>query len=205
MNKLKNGLAGNMNNNIRVLIHYLSTYHSIQGPIVELGSRAEAGQIGLADLRPFFPNRVYIGYDAAPGPGVNRVEDIHKMPSLEDNFAGTILCLDTLEHCTQPLMTMRQIYRCVQESGLVVISSHMYAPAHPGSGYGDYWRFTPQGFRDVLLADFGAKMVLYQGEKSFPITVVGLATKWHQALPIIDLNQLNAMLPWPYPYRFEEF
>lgn len=194
-----------MNNNIRSLIHYLSSYHDLHGPVVELGSRAEAGQAGYADLRPFFPGLEYIGYDAARGPGVDRVEDIHKMETLGNNFAGTLLCLDTLEHCTQPLMTMNQIYRCVRPDGLVVISSHMYAPAHPGSGYGDYWRFTPQCFRDVLLADFGSKIVLYQGDPAFPITVVGIGSKIPPRDFSLSIPRLNTMLPWPYPFPFEEF
>lgn len=195
-----------MNNNIRAVIHYLATHMNLEGPIIELGSKQESGQIGFADLRPYFPGRKYIGYDAVRGPGVDRVGDIQTMPDMEGDFAGTILCLETLEHCTQPLIVMRQIWRCIRDDGLVVISTQHYAPEHPGTGYGDYWRFTRQGVKDVLLHDFGKKMVLYQGDPHLPITLVGFAVKNRVAtLPGIDIKALNSLLPWPYPFPFEVY
>ncbi len=67
----------------------------IEEPVVELGSRPADGQEDLADLRPLFPGKQFIGCDMQPGPGVDRIED---MPALTfpDDSVRTIHKLDTL-------------------------------------------------------------------------------------------------------------
>jgi hypothetical protein len=46
-------------------------------PIVEIGAFQVSGQEAIADLRPLFPGKNYIGCDMRPGVGVDRIEDIH--------------------------------------------------------------------------------------------------------------------------------
>ena len=48
-------------------------------PIVEIGSFQVAGQEKIANLRPLFVGKQYIGCDMQPGPGVDRLEDIHQL------------------------------------------------------------------------------------------------------------------------------
>src|ERR1700712_5003820 len=70
-------------------------------PIVEFGSlQVEPGQPN--DLRPLFPGRKFIGTDFRPGPGVDQIEDLRRL-SFADGEVGTALCLDTLEHCEDPM------------------------------------------------------------------------------------------------------
>ena len=66
-------------------------------PIYEFGARQVAGQERFADLRPLFPGKIYVGCDMRPGPGVNRVLDLHAL-DLPSDSVGTVLCFDTLEH-----------------------------------------------------------------------------------------------------------
>ena len=70
-------------------------------PIVEFGSmQVEPGQPN--DLRRLFAGRDFTGTDMRPGPGVDRVEDLRAL-TYPDASVGTALCLDTLEHCADPL------------------------------------------------------------------------------------------------------
>src|SRR3982074_329082 len=91
-------------------------------PIVEFGSlQVEAAQDG--DLRPLFAGRDFTGTDFRPGPGVDRVEDLRAL-TFADGEVGTALCLDTLEHCEDPVQACRELARVVRpDGGVCVISS----------------------------------------------------------------------------------
>jgi SAM-dependent methyltransferase len=142
-------------------------------PIVEFGSmQVEPDQPN--DLRPLFDGRVFIGTDFREGPGVDRVEDLRRL-GFADGEVGTALCLDTLEHCEDPIAAARELRRVVSpDGGVCVISSPMLMGIH---GYpSDYWRFTPEGFR-VLLTGFDGVDVAGVGDPTAPFWVFGIATK----------------------------
>jgi SAM-dependent methyltransferase len=141
-------------------------------PIVEFGAlQVEEGQPN--DLRPLFPGQAFIGTDLREGPGVDRVEDLRAL-TFADGEVGTALCLDTLEHCEDPLAACRELHRVVADGGLCVITSVMLIGIH---GYpNDYWRFTPEGFR-ALLAAFDDLDVASMGDPNCPFWVFGAATK----------------------------
>jgi len=141
-------------------------------PVVEFGSmQVEDGQPN--DLRPLFEGRPFIGTDFREGPGVDRVEDLRRL-TFTDGEIGTALCLDTLEHCADPLTACREMHRVLGPGGVCVITSVMLMPIH---GYpSDYWRFTPEGFR-VLLADFDDVDVAGMGDPTVPYWVFGAGAK----------------------------
>jgi SAM-dependent methyltransferase len=138
--------------------------------IVEFGSlQVEPDQPN--DLRPLFAGRDYVGTDMRPGPGVDRVEDMGALTFADDEI-GTALCLDTLEHCQDPLAACRELHRVVRPGGVCVVSSVMFFPVH---GYpNDYWRFTPEGMR-TLLSPFDDVWVTGVGHPELPMQVVGIA------------------------------
>jgi SAM-dependent methyltransferase len=142
-------------------------------PIVEFGSM-QVEQEQPNDLRPVFDGRSFIGTDFRAGPGVDRIEDLRRL-SFADGEVGTALCLDTLEHCEDPIAAARELHRVVSpEGGVCVITSVMLIGIH---GYpSDYWRFTPSGLR-VLLAGFDDLDVAAMGDPSAPFWVFGVATK----------------------------
>ena len=127
-------------------------------PIVEFGAlQVEPGQD--ADLRPLFAGREFIGTDFRDGPGVDRVEDLRAL-GFADGAVGTAICVETLEHCEDPLTACRELARVVAEGGVCVVSAPMLLGIH---GYpDDYFRFTPSGlgsmlggFDEVWTAGFG--------------------------------------------------
>jgi SAM-dependent methyltransferase len=150
----------------------LRTVIELPEPIVEFGSlQVEPDQPG--DLRPLFDSRTFIGTDMRFGPGVDRVEDLRAL-GFANGEVGTALCLDTLEHCEDPLTACRELHRVTADHGICVIASVMWFPIH---GYPhDYWRFTPEGFA-VLLAPFSVRWVAGIGHPELPTQVIGVASK----------------------------
>jgi SAM-dependent methyltransferase len=139
-------------------------------PIVEFGSlQVEGGQPN--DLRALFGGRDFLGTDLREGPGVDRVEDLRAL-TFADGTVGTALCLDTLEHCADPLTACRELRRVVRDGGVCVLSSVMFFPVH---GYPhDYWRFTPEGLR-LLLESFQDVWACGVGHPELPMQVVAVA------------------------------
>ena len=142
-------------------------------PIVEFGSmQVEPDQPG--DLRPLFAGREFVGTDMREGPGVDRVEDLRAL-RFADGEVGTALCMDTLEHCADPIAAARELSRVVSANGgTLIVSSVMLMPIH---GYpSDYWRFTPEGLR-MLLKDFDHVDVAAMGDPTIPFWVFGIAVR----------------------------
>jgi hypothetical protein len=142
-------------------------------PIVEFGSmQVEDGQPN--DLRPLFAGRDFTGTDLHEGPGVDRLEDLRSL-TYADNEIGTALCLDTLEHCTDPIAAARELQRVVRnDGGICLISSVMLIGIHAYPS--DYWRFTPDGLR-LLLSGYDDVDTAYMGDPTAPFWVFGIAAK----------------------------
>ena len=145
----------------------------LREPVVEFGSlQVEPGQPN--DLRPLFSGRRFLGTDLREGPGVDRVEDLLSL-SFTDGEVGTAMCLDTLEHCTDPVRACRELCRVVSpHGGVCVISSAMLMGIHDYPS--DYWRFTPEGFR-LLLEGFDDVDVAGSGDPDAPFWVFGIGIK----------------------------
>jgi SAM-dependent methyltransferase len=157
---------------IRDFVADLTRTVSLRDPVVEFGSlQVEPAQPN--DLRPLFEGHEYMGTDMRAGPGVDRVEDLRSL-SFADGELGTALCLDTLEHCEDPLTACRELHRVLDEDGVCVVSSVMLFGIH---GYpNDFWRFTPEGLR-TLLAPFDDVWVAGIGDPDIPFQVVGVGAQ----------------------------
>lgn len=162
----------------------------LREPIVEFGSmQVEEGQPN--DLRPLFAGRTFVGTDMRDGPGVDRTEDLRGL-RFADEEVGTALCLDTLEHCADPMAACRELHRVVSsEGGVCLISSVMLIGIHAYPS--DYWRFTPEGFR-VLLERFDDVDVAAWGDPEAPFFVFGVASKGRKLdIRLAELPSLSNM------------
>ena len=65
-----------MRENVKSFVALCADALDLREPIYEFGSYQVAGQEGLADLRPLFRGRRYVGCDMRPGPGVDEVMDL---------------------------------------------------------------------------------------------------------------------------------
>jgi SAM-dependent methyltransferase len=82
--------------------------------------------------------------DAAPGPGVDVVGDIHALPIPDESY-DAVFCTGTLEHVRDPVQAVREIFRILKPGGLVHIDVPFIQGYHPDPV--DYWRFTLEGLR----------------------------------------------------------
>jgi len=166
-----------MRDNVKDLVQLVAQTLDVPEPIVEIGSLQVEGQVGYADLRPFFPGKTYIGCDLRQGIGVDRIENVEQL-TFEDNSVGTVLMVDTLEHVENCHLALQEIYRVLRPGGFLLLTSVMDFPVHEYPS--DYWRFTPHCF-ELLLKRFSARWVFFQGNPLFPHTVIGLGVKKGEA------------------------
>jgi SAM-dependent methyltransferase len=143
-------------------------------PVVEFGARqVEPEQARDADLRPLFAGRDFTATDLLPGPGVDRIEDLRHL-TLADASVGTAICLETLEHCEDPLAACRELARVVRPGGVAIVSAPFLLGIH---GYPhDFFRFTPAGMRS-LLGGFDAVWTTGVGDPGAPLWVLALAAR----------------------------
>jgi SAM-dependent methyltransferase len=143
-------------------------------PVVEFGARqVERDQAREADLRPLFAGRDFIGTDLHPGPGVDRIEDLRRL-SLADGSVGTAICLETLEHCEDPLAACRELARVVRPGGVAIVSAPFLIGIHAYPE--DFFRFTPAGMRSMLTG-FDAVWTTGVGDPAAPLWVLAIATR----------------------------
>ena len=168
-----------MRESVRELVRVISETLPISEPIYEFGALQVPGQESIADLRPLFPGKAYVGCDMQQGTGVDKVLDLHDI-DLPDEMVGTVLMLDTLEHVEYPREAMAEVHRVLQTGGMVVMTSVMKFPIHDYPY--DYWRFTPEAFRS-LLKGFNCCFVESAGDPAFPHTVIGVGFKGRAEFP----------------------
>jgi SAM-dependent methyltransferase len=78
--------------------------------------------------------------------------DVESLPYPPDSYDAVILD-QTLEHLKHPWRAVEQIRRTLKRDGLCICTSVFVYPIHHGGNYGDYYRFSPDGFR-ALFEDY---------------------------------------------------
>jgi SAM-dependent methyltransferase len=121
--------------------------HKIQpARILDIGSRDTNGS-----PRPLFPDSEYTGIDIHEGAGVDIVMDAHMLfKHFDENHFDAVLCLNLLEHATNPWRVMRQIEFVLEDGGYLYVSVPAIGFPYHGSPK-DYWRMTEHALRDVIM------------------------------------------------------
>jgi SAM-dependent methyltransferase len=193
-----------MNRMLRGLVQAVAETFTLPGPILEIGSYQVSGQEHLADLRPLFPGRPYVGLDRRPGLGVDLVADVEALP-LADGSVGTVLALGTFEHVGRFWRGFEEVRRVLRPDGAVLVASPFYfhIHAHPD----DYWRFSPQAL-ELLLEDYPSRIIGWHGPTTRPANVWALA--FREAHPPISPGEYalyqarmrqHARMPLPWRRR----
>jgi predicted SAM-dependent methyltransferase len=125
----------------------------ILDPIVDVGAYNVNG-----NSKKFFPNHKWIGVDKRAGPDIDIVLDAEELLAhFGPESIGTIICTDTLEHAANPIAISSQFFRVLKAGGFLLLTVPLTWPIHDFPG--DYWRFTPECVKEILLRDFNRKDV----------------------------------------------
>ncbi len=154
------------------LLDHVTRDVDLPGPIYEFGSFRVPGQRHLREVRSYFPEKVYVGCDQQPGPGVDEVQDLHQL-RIPDSSIGTALLFDTIEHVRDPWRALSEVRRCLKPGGIVIMTSVWYFPIHAYPD--DYWRFTASAFRELLREHQLITADMF-GLARLPHTVIGIAS-----------------------------
>jgi SAM-dependent methyltransferase len=160
-----------MNDFLHGVARAVAETFDLPGPVLEIGALQVPGQEEIADLRPLFKGKSYIGVDIRPGHGVDLVAEVEALPQV-DASVGTVIAMNTLEHVPRFWRGLDEIHRVLRPDGAVLISCPFYFHIH--SFPSDYWRFTPQAL-ELLLERYPTRITGLHGPAKKPANVWALA------------------------------
>jgi SAM-dependent methyltransferase len=160
-----------MNDFIAGVVRAAAETFEFPEPILEAGSYQVAGQEAIANLRPLFPRKRYVGIDMRPGPGVDSVENIEQLPR-RTHSVGSVLALNIFEHVARFWRAFEEVQRILRPDGVFMFSCPFYFHIHEYPS--DYWRFTPEAC-GVLLDRFRTKIIGCHGPVKRPLSVWAIA------------------------------
>lgn len=108
----------------------------------------------------------YRGFDARPGPNVDRVIDVCAGPLPPDPLGAgwrCILCLNTLEHTREPWRAVAHMIASLRKGGLLLLVAPEVWPEHEHPV--DFWRFLPSGL--AQLCRLGGMEIYWQGREVY--------------------------------------
>ena len=159
---------------IRHFVSIVARTLPIYEPIYEFGSyRAKEKNWVHNNMRLLFRGKEFVGCDMRQGYGVDMVLNLHDI-DLPDETAGTVLCLETLEHVEFCHKAVSEMHRILKPGGICILSTVFNFPIHNYPS--DYWRFTPSGL-ESLMKPFAQTHVGYLGDSIRPHSVLGIGIK----------------------------
>ena len=160
-----------MNDFLHGVARAVSETFDLPAPVLEIGSQQVPGQEEIADLRPLFGPKPYLGVDITPGAGVDFVADAEALPQA-DASVGTVIAMNTLEHVPRFWRAFDEIHRVLRPDGALLVSCPFYFHIH--SYPSDYWRFSPEALA-LLLARYPNKILGRHGPTRRPASVWAVA------------------------------
>lgn len=104
---------------------------------------------GLKPYHPLFAPYVaeYVGVDPVDNPHADLKGSVEDLPVADGSF-DVVLCVQVLEHCTDPAAGVRELQRATAPGGRVLASTHGVMTYHPAPT--DYWRWTHAGLAKLF-------------------------------------------------------
>jgi len=132
--------------------------------------RGELLYVGIAgdptggEYSPLFPNFNVITFDADSKWGPDIVGDITGADIIYDESYDVIVCVQVLEHVPNLWDVPGEMSRILKTGGYAIVDSPWMYPYHaePPS-FGDYWRITKDGFRELFKEHFNILKII-EGE-----------------------------------------
>src|SRR2546423_492838 len=127
-----------MNHLLHGVVRAFSETFHLPGPTLEIGSYQVPGQASIGNLRGLFAGKEYTGLDMRPGPGVDCVGNVERLPQ-PDGSVGTVVAMNTFEHVRRFWHGFDEIYRVLRPDGVLLVSCPFFFRVHNFPQ--DYWRF----------------------------------------------------------------
>ncbi|WP_319581972.1 HAD-IIIC family phosphatase [uncultured Pseudodesulfovibrio sp.] len=108
-------------------------------------------------------------------PRTDIVANAQDMVEIADGTFDSALCLEVLEHCTDPFALSRELLRVLRSGGTAVVSAPMNFSIHDTPG--DYWRFTPDGLKLLFKGIARVISAHVEGESDHPTRTVLILRK----------------------------
>lgn len=122
----------------------------------------------------------YTATDCYAGPNVDIVSDIHSLTSaFEADSYDFVLCTDVLEHVSRPWVAVIELAGILKPGGTLLLTTPFNYRRHGNQQVVDYWRFTEEGLRQLLLEEAGFRhaSITPVGHPSFPFSYTVAAEK----------------------------
>jgi SAM-dependent methyltransferase len=76
--------------------------------------------------------------------------DLQDLRGVADGTFDLAILDQTLEHIAHPERALSEVRRILKPSGIAIVTTPFLVPVHEGAGYGDYYRWTPQGLSVMM-------------------------------------------------------
>ncbi len=144
----------------------------LPSPVHEYGpTAADAPFVTTEQGKGFDPEKS--GSSSRDLPRLQPLDDLTQLPH-RDGSAGTVACLNILQHVTDPGAVAREMIRLLAPGGHLLICS--CTDARPAANVDLLWRPAPHAFQR-LLAPLEATLVGWQGREGDPHSIYALGCK----------------------------
>ena len=99
-------------------------------------------------------------------PPADVIGNVMNMPFADNSF-DCVICLETLEHVENPFTALKEIHRVLKPNGKLISSTPFMHEIH-GEEYGDFWRFTRQGWKKLLTEFKNVTILPFSGTELSP-------------------------------------
>ena len=98
--------------------------------------------------------------------------DLQNLQGVADGAFDLAILDQTLEHIADPERALREVRRVLRADGTAVVTTPFLVPVHEGAGFGDYYRWTPQGLSVMMeRTGFEARVRGWGGRKAAAVLI----------------------------------
>ncbi len=142
----------------------------IHGTILDIGAGWDGVLGGYCDQFLEINGNKHIRLDLESYPRTDIIANAQNMDQLDSESFDSVLCLEVLEHCTNPFALSSELLRVLREGGYAIISAPMNYPIHDTPG--DHWRFTPDGLKLLFCEKTMLVSEYVEGHNEHPVRTV---------------------------------
>ena len=147
-------------------ISYLSEIGNKESiKVLEVGSRVVTG----SNLRSYFPNAKYVGFDFYAGDNVDVVGDAHNLSAYfeKDEKFDIIFSSAVFEHFAMPWVVAEEISKMLKVGGLIFIETHFSFSSHERPWH--FFQYSDMGLKVLFSPAMGFECI----EAGFSNPMVG--------------------------------